>query len=115
MNPTVASKILAPSKDEPEHEHNRRPETITGTGTTEVWSRSTLKSGVMATLMVGATAVRIAFRGDPAVANSVELTDLLIPASSSFTWVVDPLTKYVYLEAGDAVASFQAWLWRSSP
>lgn len=110
MNSTVAVHIRAPSKDVP----TRQPQLLAGTGTTEASNPRPIGNNHMGSILVGDVAVRVAFRGSPGVAATVDTTDPILAANSLYTWTVDNVTRHVYVEAADGAAVYAAWVWDSS-
>lgn len=104
--PDAASAHLAPKK----------PVYLSGTGTAEDSNITPLTGGCYATLKAGAASLRVRFLGEASVAGAVATTDLLIAANERYDWVVEPKkTDFVYVEAGDGAAAYEAWVWTSSP
>jgi len=88
---------------------------LTGTGTTEASNATVLGIQRMATIKVGNSSVRISFRAATGGTAQVATTSLLLQAGERFDWYVTNDTKFAYVEAGDAVSLYQAWVWNSSP
>lgn len=84
------------------------------TGTTEANNATALTVGSMATLVVGATSIRISMRTATGGASQVATTSLLLPANGRIDWLVEAETKIVYVEAGDAASAYECWVWTSS-
>lgn len=85
---------------------------LAGTGTTEATNTTALGPGCLATLMVGAEAIRINFGA--ATAPTVATTDLIVPAYGRFDWTVEAQSCFVSIEAADGAAAYEAWVWTSS-
>lgn len=92
----------------------RPPQRISGTGTTEGTATHGLAVGRMATLLVGNTAVRFRLASAAALATQVATTDPVLGANARYDWLVESDTRFPYIEAGDGVAAFEAWVWTSS-
>ncbi|NJL44442.1 MAG: hypothetical protein HC945_03980 [Nitrosarchaeum sp.] len=87
---------------------------LANTGSTES-SSTELTVGKMATIMVGATAIRIEFLPTAGAGSSVATTSLIIGVNQRFAWVVLDETKFVAIEAADGASAYEAWVWTSSP
>lgn len=81
---------------------------LASTGTTESVVATALTVGEMATLLVGAAAVRLEFGA------SVATTDPIIPAYGRTDWLVTDGTKTPRIEAADGSSAYEAWAWTSS-
>lgn len=92
----------------------RAAQRLANTGTTESHNSTLLALNEMATIMVGAAAIRVSFRAATAGATQVATTDPIIPAYGRFDWLVTPLTACVYVEAADGSAAYEAHVWSSS-
>jgi hypothetical protein len=103
-----AAMVLAPSGSAP-----REVQRLANTGTTEATNATSLTVGAMATIMVGAAAIRINFGS--ATAPTVAATDLIIPAYGRFDWTVGPADCFVSIEAADSASAYEAHVWSSSP
>lgn len=88
------------------------PQQIAGTGATAAGNTTALTSGRMATMLVGAAAVRMLFASSNT--GNVAATDPILPAYGRFDWFVEPSTAFVRLEAADGAAAFEASVWTSS-
>lgn len=88
---------------------------LANTGTTEDSNAAKLPEGAMATILVGAAAVRFSLRATLAAATQVATTDPIIPAYGRFDWTVTPDTTVIYVEAADGSSAYEAWVWSSSP
>lgn len=93
----------------------RAADIISGTGTTEDSNATALNVGSYATLLVGASSVRVSFRKLTAQPDQVATTAPLLPAGAKFDWFVTDDTKVLYAQAGDGASAYEAWLWQSSP
>lgn len=88
---------------------------LSGTGTTADANVTALTVGEMATLLVGATAVRFAFSSTEAAAiTAAAATSPILPAYGRFDWMVSARDSFVAVEAADGAASFEAHAWTSS-
>lgn len=85
---------------------------LAGTGTTGAENATALTVGAMATLLVGAAAVRVGF-GATAAAESAA-TGPILPAYGRFDWLVQSLDCFVSVEAADGAAAYEAHVWTSS-
>lgn len=85
---------------------------LAGTGTTEAENSTALTPDQMATIMVGAVAIRISFGS--AASFSTATTDLIIPAYGRFDWQVSSRDIYVSIEAADGSSAYEAHVWTSS-
>lgn len=101
----VASNMYAPSAL---HLETR----LAGTGTTEATNTTALGAGCLATVMVGAAAIRINFGS--VTGPTVATTDLIVPAYGRFDWTVEAESCFVSIEAADGAAAYEAWVWTSS-
>ncbi len=88
---------------------------LANTGTTEDSNAAQLPEGPMATILVGAAAVRFSLRKTLAQATQVATTDPIIPAYGRFDWTVTEETRVIYIEAADGASAYEAWVWASSP
>jgi hypothetical protein len=86
---------------------------LSGTGTTGVENATALTVGEMATLLVGATAVRFGM-GSSAGAAEASATGPILPAYARLDWLVSERDTFVSVEAADGAASFEAHVWTSS-
>lgn len=86
---------------------------LSGTGGTGAENSTALKGGEMATLLVGATAVRVAWGGSSSAEAST--TGPILGAYSRFDWMVTTgVDDWVSVEAADGAATFEAHVWTSS-
>jgi hypothetical protein len=91
-----------------------KPARIAGTGGTGDSHTTALQINAMATLLVGATAVRVRFAATEAAAEATATTDPIIPAYGRFDWLATVSTCFVGCEAADAIAAYEAHVWTSS-
>lgn len=101
-----AAEMRAPTGDAP-----KGAQRLAGTGTTEDHNDTALTVGQMATLIVGAAAVRVVWG---AAAATVATTSLILGANQRFDWLVSALDTVVSVEAADGSAAYEAWVWNSS-
>lgn len=88
---------------------------LAGTGTTEATNATALTSGAMATLKVGAVAVRVAFLGSAGGGSAVVATDLALSPYDRIDWIVQSgKDAHVAIEAADGTSAYEAWVWTSS-
>lgn len=106
-----SSRILAPAADSSAPRAEQR---LANTGTTESSNSTALSVGCMATLCVGATAIRVTFRTSTGLSTQVAATNRIIPAYGSYDWYVTNDTKVVYIEAADSASAYEAHVWTSS-
>jgi hypothetical protein len=85
---------------------------LANTGTTEAENATALTVGELATLMVGAAAIRVSFGSAASFATAT--TDLIVPAYGRFDWMVSPRDAFVSIEAADGSSAYEAWVWTSS-
>lgn len=86
---------------------------LSGTGATGAENTTALAGGEMATLLVGATAVRVRWGGADTV--EADTTDPILPAYGRFDWVVDSSRDdFVSVQAADGTSAYEAWVWTSS-
>lgn len=91
------------------------PERLAGSGTTEDVSAQ-LPHGAYATLLVGATAVRVVISGVSTATGQVAQTSLRLPAGFPLNWtVVKGVSDYVHVEEDTTTAGYECWVWKSSP
>jgi len=86
---------------------------LAGTGGTGVENATALTVGQMATLLVGAAAVRVGW-GSAAAGAEATTTSPILPAYGRFDWVVSASSVFVSVEAADNAAAFEAHVWTSS-
>lgn len=88
---------------------------LAGTGATADAQPVGLTIGAMATLLVGATAVRFGFGATEAAAvTDCTATSPILPAYGRKDWVVSDRDPFVAVEAADGAAAFEAHVWTSS-
>lgn len=87
------------------------PMRITGTGATSAANAVALPPGRMATMLVGAVAIRARWG---ATAPTAAATDVYLPAGSRFRWYVEQSTQFVAIEADGGSGTFEAHVWCSS-
>jgi hypothetical protein len=88
---------------------------LANTGTTESTNATALTDGAMATLLVGAVAVRVAFLAATGGGSAVETTDPIIGAYQRFDWKVSgAYDDFVAIQAADGASAYEAWVWTSS-
>lgn len=88
---------------------------LSATGATGDANATALVVGEMATLLVGATAVRIAFASTEAAAETaVSTTSPALAGYGRFDWMVSASDLHVAIEAADGAATVEAWVWTSS-
>lgn len=86
---------------------------LAGTGATEDTNDTALAGGLMATIVNGENAIRIAWGA--ATAPGCATTDQIIGPYARFDWLVDSaFDDWVSIEAADATSTYEAWLWTSS-
>lgn len=87
---------------------------ITGTDQTGVANSTALQINCMATLLVGANAVRVRFATSQALAAAVAATDPILGPYSRFDWLVSSLDQFVGLEMASGSGTFEGHVWTSS-
>lgn len=87
---------------------------LADTGTAEDHNATALRVGGMATLLAGSEAVRVSFRTAAGGAAQVALTSMRLASGTSMSWLCTPYDKHVYVEAADAAAAYEAWVWSSN-
>lgn len=88
---------------------------VTGTGATSNATTTTLTIGEMATVLVGATAIRIGFASTEAAAETAaSATAPILPAYGRLDWLVTASDAFVAAEAADAASAFEFHVWTSS-
>ena len=92
----------------------RIPQRITGSGTTEDHNDYALSIGQMATMLVGAVAIRFRLAGSAGLSTQVAATDPYLPAGARFDWLVDIDTCFVYQEADGGSGTHESHVWTSS-
>lgn len=92
----------------------QKPQRITGSDQTGVANATALTVDQMATLLVGANAVRVRFGSTAVLAAAVAATDPIIPAYGRFDWQVSLLDCFVGLEMAAGSGTFEGHVWTSS-
>lgn len=88
---------------------------LAGTGATADANTTGLAAGEMATLLVGAAAVRFAFAATEAAAiTAASTTSPILPAYGRLDWLVSDRDTFVAVEAADGAAAYEAHVWTSS-
>lgn len=88
---------------------------IAGSGTTEAHNTTKLTAGEMATLLVGKTRVRVAWKGVIGASAQVSSTSISLEPGARVDWLVEKdLDDVVYAEAEDGSSAYEAWVWTSS-
>ncbi len=88
---------------------------LAGTGTTEATNATALTAGAMATIKVGAVAVRVKFLGSAGGGSAVAITDLALAPYDRIDWIVQTgKDAHVAIEAADGTSAYEAWAWTSS-
>lgn len=85
---------------------------LANTGTAESENATALTVGEMATLLVGAAAIRISFGGAASFATAT--TDPIVPAYGRLDWMVSSRDCFVSIEAADGSSAYEAHVWTSS-
>lgn len=85
---------------------------LSGTGATGAENSTALTAGEMATLLVGATAVRVRWGSSASV--EADTTDPILAAYARFDWMVSSSDTFVSVQAADGSSSFEAHVWTSS-
>lgn len=91
-----------------------KPARLAGTGGTGAGNATALQLNAMATLLVGATAVRVRWSTTQALAEATATTDPIVPAYGRIDWLADVTTCFVACEAADGSSAFEAHVWTSS-
>ena len=93
---------------------------LKGTGTAETSNDMPLPVQKLCTILNGAVPIRVTFRDIGGLSGAVTAgADFVIPANTSFTFLVEHDSssqigsRYVYAEAADGVAAYEAFLWIS--
>jgi hypothetical protein len=110
----IAASVVGPHPGSASASDTRPPQRVNGTGTTEATVGQPLNLGRMATLLVGATAVRFRLARGTGLTTQVATTDPIIPAYGRYDWLVEPETCCPYVEAADGASAYEAWAWTSS-
>jgi hypothetical protein len=89
------------------------PETLEDSADTESSNSRAFTKDRMHVLSVGATPLRVLFGPAPGSGSNVPPTGgAIIPANSLFTFRSGVDALYVYVEAADATADYQASVWQ---
>ena len=91
----------------------RSPQLIADAAGATQANATALAIGAMATLQIGAQAVRATFY-KAAAGGVVGATDMLFAANTAVSWLVEDETCFVYV-AEPGGAAYEAWVWPSSP
>jgi hypothetical protein len=83
---------------------------LADTGATEDHNGTALTVGRMATLTVGAAAIRITMAATTGLSNQVGATAEIVPAYGRLDWFVESDTCVVYAQAADGAAAYEAWV-----
>lgn len=110
----IADSMIGPHPGSASATDSRPPQRIANTGTTEATVTYPLVAGRMATILVGAAAVRFRLASAAGLTTQVATTDPIIPAYGRFDWLVEDNTDFPYLEAADGAAAYEAWAFTSS-
>lgn len=112
----AASMMLGPKPGTATATDTRPPQRISGTGATEATlPTAALMTGAMATMTIGAAAVRYRLTNATGLSTQVATTDPILPAYGRLDWLVEADTRVPYLEAADGSSAFEAHVWTSSP
>jgi hypothetical protein len=87
---------------------------ITGSDQTGAANGTALTVGCMATLLVGANAVRCRWGSTSSLAVAVAATDPILGPYSRFDWLVSSADVYVGLEMASGSGTFEGHVWTSS-
>jgi hypothetical protein len=89
---------------------------LAGTGTTGDANVTALTAGAMATLVVGAAAVRFDFGVNEAAAiTAASATSPILPAYGRLDWFVEAgRDQFIAVEAADGASAYEAHVWTSS-
>lgn len=87
---------------------------LANTGTTESVNDYALPLREFVTVVVGATAVRMSLQEKAGVSNAVTSTDILLPANGRIDFLVEDISRFIYVEAADGTSAYQVWIWPSS-
>jgi len=89
------------------------PQYLSGTGTTEASNSRPFAKDRMHVLTVGATPVRVLFGGAPGTGSDISTTEgALLAAGAFLTFRSGIHARYVYVEAADGSASYEASVWQ---
>lgn len=92
----------------------RTTQRLANTGTTESTNATALTNNAFATIQVGATPIRIVWRGTTGTGSVVATTDLILGAYVSKDWFVEAGTDFVAIEAADGASAYEAHVFTSS-
>lgn len=87
---------------------------ITGSDQTGAANATALTVDQMATLLIGANAVRVRFAATADLADNVAATDPILGPYSRFDWLVSSLDCFVGLEMASGSGTFEGHVWTSS-
>ena len=90
------------------------PFRITGSDQTGAANTTGLPVDQMATLLIGANAVRVRFATTQTLAEAVAATDPILGPYSRFDWQVSTLDRFVGLEMASGSGTFEGHVWSSS-
>ena len=90
------------------------PQRITGSDQTGVANATALTIGQMATLLIGANAVRVRWATTQTLADDVAATDPILGAYARFDWQVSAQDCFVGLEMASGSGTFEGHVWTSS-
>lgn len=92
---------------------NRVPQRLSGTGTTESKTSRRLTEGHLHLLMVGAAGVRVRFSSNGAIGAGTAVSntrDVVYGPWTIVPFVPDVNSTFVYAEAADGVAAYEAFV-----
>lgn len=92
----------------------RTTQRLANTGTTESTNATALTNNAFATIRVGATPIRIVWRGSTGTGSNVATTDLILGSYVSVDWLVEAGTDFVAIEAADGSSAYEAHVYTSS-
>ncbi len=104
MRPPVEGAAAAPIK----------PQRIAATDQTGASHTTALTQQQMATLLIGANAVRVRFGSTEAIAAATAATDPVLGPYTRFDWVVSSLDCFVGLEMASGSGTAEGHVWTSS-
>lgn len=88
---------------------------LANTGTTESHNATLLPLGCIGWLTVGATPVRVSWRGAAGASAQVATTDRIRGAYTDTHFKVTAERRCVYIEAADGSSAYEGWVCQSSP